>query len=245
MAKIFRFSGYFVDDDINPYGSNEHFKERLTKTILDESSVRSIFQQLHVESSAEFWSGHLEGELDKNCDLALLTRHFKKNVPITFDRLLPKKGEKYKHFKTGKIVTVVGIARHTETEEISVIYEHEGKLWNRPIEMFMSEVDKAKYPDAAQRYRFEYCGEDMQKDIAATPIVESDGEYDGKPVYDVWKCPRCETAYEIDYEEYEYCPKCGQRININYLRYGEKELKQEGQQEKSQYEKMYIDRSRR
>ena len=68
---------------------------------------------------------------------------------------MPRKGEKYRHFKIGKIVTVIGISRHTETEEISVVYEYERHIWNRPLEMFMSEVDEEKYPNAEQKYRFE------------------------------------------------------------------------------------------
>lgn len=98
----------------------------------------------------------VDGELEENCDLALLTRHFKAdNISAEFDRPLPRKGEKYKHFKLGKVVTIIGISRHTETEEISVVYEYEGHIWNRPLEMFMSEVDKEKYPNAEQKYRFE------------------------------------------------------------------------------------------
>lgn len=50
---------------------------------------------------------------------------------------------------------MIGISRHTETEELTVVYEYEGTIWSRPLEMFMSEVDKKKYPDAKQRYRFE------------------------------------------------------------------------------------------
>ena len=119
MAKIFRFSGYFVDGEKIPY-STVGFKVNLTEPIVEESR-RSIFQQFHIEESEEF---ELDGELTENCDLALLTRHFKKdNSNMQFDRPLPAKGEKYKHFKVGKIVTVIGLSRHTETEEITVVYE--------------------------------------------------------------------------------------------------------------------------
>lgn len=145
MARIFRISGYLVSKRENP----------LIKDVYDDISYTGYaenWQQLHIEQSEEF---NLDGEDKPNCDLALLTRHFKKDVDYNFDRLIPQKGEKYRHFKLGKIVTIIGISRHTETEEMSVVYEYEGHIWNRPLEMFMSEVDKKKYPDAKQRYRFE------------------------------------------------------------------------------------------
>ena len=31
----------------------------------------------------------------------------------------------------------------------------DGSLWVRPKEMFLGEVDRTKYPDCPQRYRFE------------------------------------------------------------------------------------------
>ena len=151
MAKIFRFSGYFVDGD-KPAFSVDDFEDNL-KYSIEEISSKYAWQQLHVEESERF---ELDGEDKENCDLALLTRHFKKdNSNMQFDRPLPTKGEKYKHFKVGKIVTVIGLSRHTESEEITVVYEYEGHIWNRPLEMFMSEVDKEKYPNVQQKYRFE------------------------------------------------------------------------------------------
>ncbi len=155
MAKIFRFSGYFVDGDINQYDA-EGFKGALTEIILGESTICK-FQQLHIEESEDFSN---DGELEENCDLALLTRHFKKESNYDFDRPLPVAGQKYRHFKIGKVVTVIGISRHTETEEVSVVYEYEGTIWNRPLGMFMSEVDRNKYPNSKQKYRFELIGGD-------------------------------------------------------------------------------------
>lgn len=147
MAKIFRFSGYLVSNRENI--SLEDIYDDISNVGYAEN-----WQQLHIEQSEEF---NLDGEDKPNCDLALLTRHFKSfcDSAYNFDRPIPQKGEKYKHFKIGKIVTIIGISRHTETEEISVVYEYEGHIWNRPLEMFMSEVDKEKYPNAEQKYRFE------------------------------------------------------------------------------------------
>ena len=36
-----------------------------------------------------------------------------------------------------------------------VVYEHDGDIWVRPYDMFISKVDKVKYPDVEQEYRFE------------------------------------------------------------------------------------------
>ena len=62
----------------------------------------------------------------------------------------------YRHFK-GDLYITVDVAVDSETNEMVVIYRnlHDMSLWVRPIEMFLSKVDKEKYPDAIQENRFE------------------------------------------------------------------------------------------
>lgn len=70
---------------------------------------------------------------------------------------LPEQGACYRHFK-GKIYRVLAIARHTETLEELVVYEGlygDHPVYARPLPMFAGRVDKEKYPDAGQEYRFE------------------------------------------------------------------------------------------
>ena len=77
-----------------------------------------------------------------------------------------REGDIVRHFKrewvtdgsTQYMYKVLAFAQHTETEEQMVVYQAlypPFKLCVRPYEMFMSEVDRAKYPDAHQTYRFE------------------------------------------------------------------------------------------
>lgn len=63
----------------------------------------------------------------------------------------------YRHFK-GDCYLVVDVARHSETGEDYVVYRKlygDGGLWVRPLAMFLEPVDKKKYPDAGQEFRFE------------------------------------------------------------------------------------------
>lgn len=66
----------------------------------------------------------------------------------------------YKHFK-GNYYLVEDVAINTEDDSLYVVYRAlygDFKLYIRPLDMFLSPVDKQKYPNATQEYRFEYQG---------------------------------------------------------------------------------------
>ena len=63
-------------------------------------------------------------------------------------------GSNYRHFK-GNVYKVIAIAKHSETNEDMVVYTSDDKTWVRPYSMFIEKVDKNKYPESLQEYRFE------------------------------------------------------------------------------------------
>lgn len=68
-----------------------------------------------------------------------------------------------------------------------------------------------------QQYRAigtpEECRAAVEKQTAKKPDYEGDGYSDGHLVYDTWICPCCGKHYEVDYDDYDFCPECGQCID--------------------------------
>lgn len=142
MQRLIRVSGYMIDND------NEHLAE-LHKLANNENA-----RHWKLDLSKHF--NEDETLRDKNCDLACLEKHFAEHEYETdCGRAIPKKGEVWKHFK-GKSVTIIEVAKYSEdATKRMVVYKCPDGVYARPLDMFMSKVDRAKYPNATQEYRFE------------------------------------------------------------------------------------------
>ncbi len=88
-------------------------------------------------------------------------------------------------------------------------------------QMITKEVEQVVYGALCKLKDYEESGLDpeevedlVKKNQAQEPMLEGDGcDRDGNIILDEWLCPRCGSRYEVDYDRYDFCPNCGQRIN--------------------------------
>lgn len=102
--------------------------------------------------------------------------------------------------------------------ESEFIKEKQKILKSMPDTICFTREEAKSILEELERYRaigtVEECHEAVEKQNAKTPYVWGDGYSDGKPVYDMYDCPDCGTSYEVDCDNYKYCPECGQRLNL-------------------------------
>ena len=113
------------------------------KTGVPVSLDKEEYTELSLEPEPED-----AGEIQRDIHVGDIVRHFK--------------WEWVSESSSEYLYKVLAFAAHTETGERLVIYQAlyaPFKTCARPYAMFMSEVDKKKYPDIRQKYRFEKIGE--------------------------------------------------------------------------------------
>lgn len=113
-------------------------------------------------------------------------------------------GEIYRHFKD-KLYQIITIAEHSETKDKYVVYQAlygEFKTYIRPYDMFISEVDRVKYPEVTQKYRFEKYvpGENAtEKEPELNVISEVENVQEGVNPYLLEFFDQKTTADKIEY----------------------------------------------
>lgn len=97
----------------------------------------------------------------KNKEYLVLGVSYSSNIDYEYDYINAQHTELEKEIKIYKIPNYEYLAfRHSKKEYkgrlvIYIALYDNHKIYVRSYEMFMSEVDKEKYPDVKQKYRFE------------------------------------------------------------------------------------------
>lgn len=117
----------------------------VSKILTSELSIINILKRICAEYANERKDEKSCCINDRTLYVGDIVQHFKKE-----DSIIESLDYIYK---------ICGFAKHTETEEMLVIYSSlksdDEEIFARPAEMFFSKVDKDKYPNAKQEYRLE------------------------------------------------------------------------------------------
>lgn len=118
---------------------------------------------------------------------------------------------------------IPGSARSTDIERL-VTKSKDGNLYyydtERGLKLESYEVTPMQRRKVLERlHAYEDTGltpeqimELKERNTPKEAIYEGDGYSDEEMVYDTWICPNCGAKYEVDYDDYDFCPDCGQMI---------------------------------
>ena len=85
---------------------------------------------------------------------------------------------------------MTGIARDADTEKPVVVYQAlygDEELWVRDYEKFAGEVDRQKYPDADQQYRFERIEEPTETNPLLLRFLDAETYEDKLELFQSWE----------------------------------------------------------
>lgn len=121
----------------------------------------------------------------------------------------PKAFEIYRHFK-GNLYQIIALAEEEGTGKMLVVYQGlyaPFKVYARPLSEFLERLDRVKYPNAAQEYRFERVGDieavgtlrEERDEERAAAVIPSERLPEGRDAAVLEKLPDVtETAGGID-----------------------------------------------
>lgn len=107
-------------------------------------------------------------------------------------------GGYYRHFK-GALYQVMAIARDSETKEKMVVYQAldgSEETWVRSYAMFTEELDKERYPEAGQRYRFERVEEGREANPLLLRFLDAESIRDKRELLEAWEAYADENLLE-------------------------------------------------